>query len=319
MSSHAISSSPAPASRSTRPDVSDLPRELHAALTAPGYRPPLLPAVALEVTQLSGRQDVDLGMVVQLLERDPVLAARVLAAAQSFHYARRSPVLTLRQAAVRLGLETLGPLALQAALELQVFRAKGFEAFATRLGHHATAVAHVTRDVCKRARIPGDQAFTCGLLHDVGLSACLQVIASRPAWAGLPFEALAPVLDAVHTEASGLLVRAWKLPDAIAKVVESHHQVVVEGVPQPINAALVVAEQLCWELGAGLLPPPRHADAGSMEGDLPEQPLEGLDTNWPSLVQEAMGLVGFDAEALVHARAAAGDLLSELGLGERLA
>ncbi len=269
----------------------------------------------MEVTQLSGRQDVELGTVVQLLERDPVLAARVLAVAQTFHYARRSPVMTLRQAAVRLGLETLGHLALQAALELQVFRAPGFEAFAARLGTHATAVAHVTREICKRARIPGDHAFTCGLLHDVGLSACLQLVAARRDLQGVPLEQLAPGLDAAHTEASGLLVRAWKLPDAIARVVESHHDVRVEGVAQPINAALVVAEQLCWEAGAGLLPPPRHVDAG---GELPEQPLDGLDTNWPSLVQEATELIGLDAAAMASARAATGDLMAELGLGERL-
>ena len=141
------------AHRIAAPNAADLTHAVQEALASPTYRPPVLPSVALDVMALAGQREVDLGEVVKLLERDPVLAARVLALAQSAQYARRSPVVTLKQAAVRLGLEALTHLVLQAALALRIFRVPGFDAFARRVNQHATATAHVTRDVCRRADI----------------------------------------------------------------------------------------------------------------------------------------------------------------------
>jgi HD-like signal output (HDOD) protein len=299
--------------RIAAPNAADLTAAIQEALASPGYRPPVLPAVALEVMNLAGQRDVDLGEVVKLLERDPVLAARVLALAQSAQYARRSPVVTLRQAAVRLGLEALTHLVLQAALALRIFRVPGFDAFAARVNLHATAAAHVTRDVCRRAGIAGDHAFTAGLLHDIGLSSCLLMITERPEWRKLSLAQLAPVLDAVHADASGLLARRWKLPEPLPSILATHHQAVIDGKPQPVNAALIVAEQLCWEAGAGILEAP--AGASPTGEELPEQPLDGIDTSWPSVVKEALEIVRLDAAVLRAARVAAFDAVASIAAG----
>jgi HD-like signal output (HDOD) protein len=293
------------------PDAAELTADLQAALASPAYRPPVLPSVALEVMALAGQQEAELNDVVKLLERDPVLAARVLALTQSAHYARRSPVVSLKQAAVRLGLEALTQLVLQAALALQVFRAPGFEWIVERTNRHATAVAHVTRDLCRRTKVPGDHAFTVGLLHDIGLSSCLLLITERPEWRRLPFSVLSPALDAIHADASGLLARSWKLPEPLPGILASHHQAVLDGTPQPINAALIMAEQLCWEAGTGIMEPPRDASASAT--DMPEQPLEGIDVNWASVVGEAQEVIGLGGATLTAARQQAFEVASSLG------
>jgi HD-like signal output (HDOD) protein len=292
-------------------DAAELTSTLQAAIGSPTYKPPLLPSVALEVMQLARTPDVQLTEVLKLLERDPVLAARVLGIAQSARFTARSPVVTLKQAAVRLGLEELSQIVLQAALELKVFRAPGFDRFAAQMNAHATAVAHVTREVCRRAQIRAEHGFVCALLHDIGFSACLTLVAETPRLRRVPFDALVPTLDAIHADASGLLARAWRLPDAIVQVVSTHHEPVVDGVAQPINAALIVAEQLCWEAGAGLLPPPRAADPGTL--DVPEQP-EGLDSNGERVVRRALEVIGFDPQQLAAVRGAAFDLVHDLGV-----
>ena len=94
----------APSQLARPPSAEQLTAALRTALASPGYRPPVLPSVALDVLALAGQGDADLTEVVALLERDPVLAGRVLALAQSAQYTRRTPVVTIKQAAVRLGL-----------------------------------------------------------------------------------------------------------------------------------------------------------------------------------------------------------------------
>ncbi len=283
---------------------------LQQAFASPSYRPPTLPAVVMEVMPLATRPDAKFGEVVKVLERDPVLAARVLSIAQSAAYATRSKVLSLQQAAVRLGLSTLRDLVVEAALHVKVFRVPGHDDVMARLYRHSTAVAHVMRAVCRRARVEAEYAFLSGLLHDVGITACLLAISERPEWRRVPFDALVPVLDAVHADASGQLARRWKLPEPIAELVADHHALVVNGKPQRTNAALIVAEQLCWEAGAGMLPPPDDADPNSKV--TPEPPLEGLDVNWIDLFTQAQQVLGMDEPTLLGAREEAFGIVASL-------
>jgi len=220
-------------------------------------------------------------------------------------------VMSLHQAAIRLGLKTLRDLVLEAALNLKVFRVPGYDEIMARLYRHSTAVAHVSRAVCRRTLIDAEYAFLCGLLHDVGFAAALLAIVDKPEWRRLSLETLTPVLDAVHVDASGLLARQWKLPAAIHHLVSHHHDVIVNGRAEQANAALVLAEQLCWEAGAGMLPPPDDADALSVA--TPEPPLEGLDVNWTGVLEEARKALKMDDLAIGAARAEAFEIVAQLG------
>jgi len=290
-------------------DRSDVTAHIRRTFAKPGYRPPMLPAVAVEVMQLSQRADVDFEKVIHLLERDPVMAGRVLSIAQSPVYASRSPILSLRVAAVRLGLKTVRDIVMEAALNLKVFRVPGFEQPMARVAAHSTATAHVMRAVCRRTRVESEYAFLCGLLHDVGFAAALLAIADDPEMRRLPWEKLAPVVDEVHDEASGLLARLWKLPDPVQRVVASHHELRSER-PEPVSAVLIVAEQLCWEAGAGMEPPP--PDANPMSLSTPEPPTDGLDVNWIVLVDQARQALAMDELALGAARAEAFGIARQL-------
>ncbi len=291
----------------------ELISRLQRAFASPGYKPPLLPAAAVEVLQLAQGAEVTFERVVTVLERDPVLTARVVSVAQSAAYSGRSPIQTLPQAAVRLGVKGMRDLVLQAALDLKVFRAPGHDQAMARLAHHSSATAHVVRAVCRRTGIEAEHAFLCGLLHDVGFAAATLVLAEDPALRRTPFEQLAPSIDEAHVEASALLTRAWDLHASIQQLVSTHHEVKVRGKPEPLNAALIVAEQLVWEAGAGMEPPPAGADPRSPR--MPEAPLDGLDANWSGLVEDARAALGMDMLALCALRVEAFEAVRQLGTG----
>src|SRR5512136_1873394 len=195
--------------------------------SSPTYRPPMLPAVALQVMELSRRPGVDFDEVLTVLERDGMLAGRVLSIAQSAMYAGRSSVVSLRQALVRLGIKTLRNVVLEAALNLRVFRVPGYEPTMERLRRHSSTTAHLAALVARHGRQDPETAFVCGLLHDVGMAASLLAIVDSAKGPPPPIENLCLTLDAVDSDASGLVTGLWKLAPEVQREVERHHQLTV--------------------------------------------------------------------------------------------
>src|SRR3990172_6917404 len=96
-------------------DAQDLVARLRATFEAPDYKPPLLPPVALQLLALSQRPNAAVGEMADLLEKDPLLAARVLKLVRSPLYLSESPIRSIKQAIVRLGLSTMRDLVMEAA------------------------------------------------------------------------------------------------------------------------------------------------------------------------------------------------------------
>jgi HD-like signal output (HDOD) protein len=232
-------------------------KEVSAALRArfgsPSYRPPLLPVVAMEVMSLSHQRDASADALAELLAKDPMLAGRVLHLAQSPVYAGQSPIRSVRQAVVRLGLATMRDVVMEVAMNLRVFRAPGFSTALEQLRRHSTTVAWLSRAVCRFASLESELAFLCGLLHDVGIAASLVVLAEDPELRALGVEQLLTAIDEVHCEATGQLARLWKLPPETHVVLERHHSLRIDGHIHPHIAVLAVAEELAIEAGGAMV------------------------------------------------------------------
>ena len=263
-------------------DVGDLllgPEELIEIIDAPTYQPPVLPAIALEILAMSRSPDLDLRKVLRLLERDPLVAAKVLRAAQSPLYASRTPVASLDDALRRLGLEVLSRIVLEVALGMTVFRVHGYQDAVDAVRRHSTATAYITRAVAHACRLPTEVAFLCGLLHDVGVVACLLVFSRPRARARTPaFELVWPVVEPLHQAVSGRLAKLWNLPADVQRVIGHHHVRPGPGL-DPIAAAIRIAEALACELGLGseLVPEPAELAALRAQIGFPDAALPDLE------------------------------------------
>jgi HD-like signal output (HDOD) protein len=277
---------------------------LRKTLSSPSYKPPLLPSIALELMKLTRQQGVSLAEVRKLLERDPLLAAKVLQIAQSALYSRGSPVRSLHEAISLLGLRTLGDLFLQTVLSMRVFRADGYDGPMAMLMQHSMVTAHVARLACRMTAMPDEYAFMCGLLHDAGMAAGLLIFAdspaprssrdaSRPAASNrVPSYAdVAAALDAVHEEASALLAEAWKLNPDIGVVIGSHHHLRESGGRiHPLAAVVCVSDWIASEVGAGM-----GTESDGMQADAAAKELHFTQANLDELTargREILELAG---------------------------
>lgn len=222
---------------------------LNAVFLSPDYAPPVLPAAAVEVHKLTQTKDVRVEQILAVLEKDPLLAARILRVASSPVYGGQV-VDSLQTAVMRLGLRTLADLVWEVALNMRVFRSKAYEAPMEAVRRHSIAVAHVSRAIAKLTPVPLEYAFLCGLLHDVGAAAALHLLGEGGSNAGagpLTADVLEIVLGKAHAEASQLVAKLWALPGDVQLVLANHHTVTVQGYAHPTAAIIAVAERAITE------------------------------------------------------------------------
>ncbi len=227
---------------------------LRAHFTSPGYTPPLLPAVALEVHALTRQSDVDAAKVVEVMRKDPMLAGRVLKIAQSAAFAPMGAITSLQDAVVRLGLHNLSEIAWEVSLNMRVFRSQAYAESMEIVRRHSTACAHLARMVSSFTSLASEYAFLCGLLHDIGMAAALIVLGERKETAtGFDPALLGTALQQCHQEASAVVAGLWKLPADVQLVLGHHHDVVIDGFVHPLAAVVAVADELTRELGMGIM------------------------------------------------------------------
>jgi len=237
---------------------------LRAHFASPGYTPPLLPAVALEVHALAQQSNVDAAKVVEVMRRDPMLAGRVLKIAQSAAFAPVGTITSLLDAVVRLGLRNLSEIAWEVSLGMRVFRSHAYAEAMEIVRRHSTACAYLARMVSGFTSIASEYAFLCGLLHDIGMAAALTVLGEQKATAaGFDPTLLGPALQQCHQEASGVVAGLWKLPADVQLVLSHHHDVLIDGFVHPLAAVVAIAEELTRGLGLGIVLSGHNCDVTS--------------------------------------------------------
>lgn len=282
----------------------ELTARLFRAFEAPDYRPPRLPQVATELMALSQNPDVEFDDIEKLLEQDAMLTGEILSLARSAFYSRTHQVSGLRAALVLIGLKKLGQVVMQAALDLKVFRSKAYQASMERLKDHCRATAHLSRIISLYTPIEEEQAFLCGLLHDVGFAGVLVVLGQVERGQTPPdLAALWPAISAVHAKAGARMAELWGLPPEIAMAVGAHHQVSIEGFDHPLAATVCLGEALCSELEMTFVPGRRKTPAGIESASL--QGGSGIDQSAPAIIDRAKEALAITDQTLDLIRAAA--------------
>ncbi|HUR29087.1 MAG TPA: HDOD domain-containing protein [Planctomycetota bacterium] len=186
---------------------------------------PLLPTYATQVVALCSDPKSDARSLAQLLQRDPALAAHVLAVANSAAFASREPIVSLQQAIARMGVRTLADVALSVAVKTKVFSSGQHLERVQRLWKHSAICAAWAREIARSRRQSVESAFLCGLLHEVGAQVVLQAIEVIGKKCSLHFSPpeIERALLQFHAEVGERLVRAWSLPEWTRETARWHH------------------------------------------------------------------------------------------------
>ena len=127
---------------------------------------PRLPKAISELLEAVNNENSSVKSISSKVAQDTLISARVLRLANSAHFGRSREVGSIDEAVIRLGMQTLRTLVIASAvvgaipkvdgIDLADFWGKTFE------------ISLYAQELAKRCNVPADEAFTCGILHNIG-------------------------------------------------------------------------------------------------------------------------------------------------------
>lgn len=201
---------------------------------------PLLPQTATQILALCQVGTCEMKELAELVQRDPTLAANVLRVANSAAYGGVERIVSLQQAASRLGFTALCEIATAVALRGKVFQVQGREQELARIWRHSAAAGAWAKEIARKRRRNVEGAFLCGLLHDVGRPVLMQLVhelAGPAASASVAGEQ--QLYDRYHAEVGARLLVNWQMPDWMIAAIDAHHE--PHGADEHAESAWIVA------------------------------------------------------------------------------
>lgn len=232
-------------------------------------------AVARRLAALLEGGDVGMGEVVRLVSADPGTAAQVLAAAAALGGGEAPASIPL--AVDRIGAAELLRIAKEAASAAPGDHRGPFAAFRRAAWRDALASAIVSRELAMARGLDGDEAWLCGLLHDVGRLAAVAAVerlaagtrsASGPA--GWRWER---VVDRWHVSLGASVANALGFPRAVLDAIFLHHDVQVAA---GRSAELVRIVRTADAVARALADRPEEGGEGEALEDITEAEAERL-------------------------------------------
>lgn len=259
---------------------------------------PTMPEVASRLLKSFDDDNVGLGQIAALIEKDSTLTAKVLRLANSAHYSPSHQIATVIDAAHALGLETLRNLAMAACLSGAFPKVQGLDRAV--FWRHSVATANYARILARLLGADGattDTAYLAGLMLRTGqllmamdapqLVADVEAHAAEP---GSRFSLEEHRFGCTHADVTATLAEHWHFP---ARMVEAFKDA---NAPLDIRPFSLIAAVL--HLAEVLADAAEHHD----------EPVQALQVAVPELIEHLHLDLGLLAERV----AAAGDPAAEV-------
>jgi HD-like signal output (HDOD) protein len=244
-----------PASPELQPEPVDdrLAAHLEQAICHGEFELPALPRVAQRALAMLKDDEVDYGRLAEVVQEDPALAARVLRVVNSAAFSRMFKVDRLEVAFAWLGCDKLRSAVLAVSLKEMMLDKSGLErSLGEEIWGHSIICAVLLGYASQQYRLPENEAFLVGLLHDIGKLAVVRLVhtyqqAHRERVRQSMYRRLC---DQWHEPLGRWVAADWKLQDPLPDVIGNHHAPPAQGDPLVRYRALVqFANTCCAMLG----------------------------------------------------------------------
>jgi HD-like signal output (HDOD) protein len=223
-----------------------------------------LPHVAIRLSKLISNENSNMKEFEKIIKMDPTLVLRLLRMVNSSYYGLQQKIDSISRAVIFIGMRNLRNMVVMEAIK-EIFKKSSHEDFFSRsqLWLHCAAVSICSQMITERIfGKKGEDAFLCGILHDIGMIVEDQVVQDlfietcksyKPN--GKPIiEYEREIIGTDHCEVGFYLARDWKLPVGVQEGIRYHHNGFKKMPPSSIAGTIQIAEYLVSKLNYSAIP-----------------------------------------------------------------
>lgn len=234
--------------------VEALKSHIRRRLEARTLEIPRLPQVAGRILQLSREPDTTVDEIVQVIETDPVLAARVLVIANSAAYGGSDRVEALTPALMRLGSRIVQDMVFAESVRMRIFSARSHRAILERSWKLSLGTAVACEALSVATGLERDSAFLLGLLHDTGTPVLVNAVVEtekKNAGATLDEDVVELLISQLHEEIGAYVLADWGMSPATVAAAGAHHRYQGGAKATAAHRLVYAGNLLCRHLGIG--------------------------------------------------------------------
>ncbi len=202
--------------RGVETDATDVLLELSNQISAGNIDIPPAPLIMHKLEEAMQRDDFSIQEIVKIIMSDQILTSKILRVVNSAFYSSQSEITSLQQALIFMGLKSI--LSIVAVHSLSSFAPRNPEKIREIL-RHSLVCAFVAKKLASAARIDPEEAFVCGLLHDIGKTVLLNFLSDH----ALPDDDKQNIIREFHQEVGFLLADTWKFSEVVKLAIKFHH------------------------------------------------------------------------------------------------
>lgn len=222
---------------------------------------PTAPLVLSKALKLTADVQSNIEDISNSIASDQTLTAKVIRMSNSPVYGRMQEISSLSEAITVLGFNEVKSIIVTASTA-QMFQSGPHAKIANILWEHSLACAIGARIIAsKYGGVDKEEAYLCGLLHDIGKLVMLQsapdvydAIIATVKETGSPFlKVEVKLLGYNHVQVGQMLLTKWRFPTPLVSQISGHHSITI-GKPQALitlKGIIALADSIAKYIGAG--------------------------------------------------------------------
>lgn len=220
---------------------------------------PPSPGGIMRITTVLRDYNASTAKLAEAINFEPALVTRILRLANSPIYALEKNVATIQQALTAVGTMVVHDIVMMELTSATFSKAINRSPHVQKIWKHSLAVALLARELSKMLNNRGtEEAFVCGLLHDIGK--IILLTHDEKAFAEIceglsEGEMLREEVERfgyTHAEVGALVARRWGLPEEVCSSIMNHHNPAQAEKQMVVTYVVDVADIIANHHGAGL-------------------------------------------------------------------
>ncbi len=204
---------------------------------------PPLPGSVMRISAMLSDMNVSQNALAEAISLDPILSTRLLRLANSAIYGLHGTVTNLSNAVSTVGNNTISETLMISGVSDSFGRKVLISDAGKEIWFHLLGTAMVASEICRVTNMRGgDEAFSCGLLHDIGKLILLRAdspfyikLMERGSIEGSLIAVEREVLGFDHAELGAEAAISWNLPGPVCHMIRFHHE------PSKVTAGVAMA------------------------------------------------------------------------------